>query len=338
MTNICHDLQILGHDPSFSVDRAATIFKDSSGVIRTECSKVLDQMKSFEDAPEAAIRTLTQPLVNTMKGFISRTRTILGSAEKQLLFAMTSSHSSGSLSTKEAVNAVKDSYNLQKDLEMTVINACRKMKADCLPVAYKDYRPALLELNGRYKALAKSIVESNIYSVYSSEVEKEHAFYKDEFLTAVPEILYTLIRLTFMFEAQDPVKLKDKLAGLPINYMEHSIEVEILAELKRDASYLTSERFTSLKDSNLYHLLEPDITVMVKDYKYNSELVGEISYLYLNMAQTQEKKAKEDMFEAFRNLWSSTNRWCQYYFHIEKTVLVWLASQLKLHIAKQIPM
>ncbi len=50
MTNICHDLQILGHDPSFSVDRAATIFKDSSGVIRTECSKVLDQMKSFEDA------------------------------------------------------------------------------------------------------------------------------------------------------------------------------------------------------------------------------------------------------------------------------------------------
>lgn len=328
MTNICKDLEILAHDPSFSKERSATIFRDSYAVIESECSKILAQMKSFETAVEPAIHMITLPLVSFMKGFVAKTKTIMNAAERQLVFTVNTGTPSISSKT-DLLKAMKESHSAQKDIELVVLEICRGMRHEVLPMTFKEERARLLDISAKQKQLAKKIAESGIFSAFFSESKFEQDYYKDRFLNSIPETIYALTRLTFMFEAQNPKKIKDKLADLPRQHMENAIQSYILAELKRDADFFTSERFVCLKETDLYRILENDFSGLIKSYHRNSELIQDLAHLYLNIAQTADLKAREQLINGFSNHWNSAELGSKYSDEIDATVIRWLLDQNK---------
>lgn len=329
----------MDRDTTYSPERVAATIRDSISVINTECMKVASLVKSFEEANDPAVKDISDPLVQTLKGFMSHIRSVILSSQNKL-FHLTKSGDPVDVARqssqeradegpqnkliREYAHTMRESMHNQQDVELQLTMISREMVEDCLASNYADHRDDLVELQKRYRKLAKTIGSSEVYISEHAKGKKALDYYKAVFQQDLPNALYCLIRLTFMFEAHDPKKLKQKLIGLPKNNMDDSIRKDILAELDRDSKFLDSPIFTQASTISSIPALAQDLSTLADDYRSASRMVSDLCYMYAALQRAGGKAEREDMLSSFSSTWNTAGKLSRYSNDVDTHVVGWL--------------
>jgi hypothetical protein len=354
--NICKDLEIIDNDSAYSAERLGVIIKDGISVINTECYRISEKISSFEETNEPAVKDITAPLVQTLKGFITNIKSVSDVCHNKLFHLRLRSmqEASGSGKTNSPVNVRKNdllkdipiasnipsqigsktnlhrpsdlrqSLNDQKDIEKQITQISDEMVECCLAVEYQDYRGRLLEIHKSYRNLASSLANTEVFAINQAKGHDSIKYYKTVFQQHIPNTIYSLIRLTYMFEAHDPKKLKQKLSDLPRNNIEDKSRKEILAEIERDSKYLKTSKFSSEAQSTHLPSISANLSKISDQYTKGTSLITDLVYMYIALQTTAGKSDRQDLLSAFSNSWNSTGRLTKYSSEIERTVVGWL--------------
>lgn len=331
------------------------MIKDSLSVINTECLKVTDCIASFEETQDRAVKEITFPLVQTLKGFITNVRTVSARSHNKLYHLSLRHSDEIAQAASPKVESLKDSpvasnknspknrgaskindfdmrqsLHDQQDIEMQLVDISNEMVDGSLTVDFKLFRAKLAETQKNYKRLAHSLTSAEVLAVQPKKDSEVVDYYKEVFQQRIPNSLYALMRLTFMFEGQDPKKLKQKLIELPKNSIEQHARKEIFAELDRDSQFIKNPSFMNETQNQAIPIVAANLAKLGEAYTKNNSLIKDLVYMYIAMKIAKERSEKEDMLSAFSSTWNSSANLSKYSSEIDSNIIsfLWQPAQM----------